>query len=137
MVNKRVARQLVILGALFSLFGMLGLPHAQAGCAVTVKNETGYDLELLKYVKEDGGGKKVMGQTALRHGASHTFTLGTAGTYRAYASLKMDGQLKYAKGNAYTLKDGTRAELKLLKVVPNEKGSSINFINKDEFDSVK
>jgi hypothetical protein len=137
MVSSKFSRQVAIFVVLFSLFGMLHLPQAQAGCAVTVKNETGYDLVLLKYVKEDGVGKKVMGQTALKKGGAHTFNLGTAGTYRAYASLMMDGQLKYAKGNAYTVKDGTRAELKLLRVVANEKGSSISFINQDEFDRLK
>ncbi|MBM4285860.1 MAG: hypothetical protein FJ128_11535 [Deltaproteobacteria bacterium] len=131
-------RKLMLALAVVLATGFLSLPRAEAASSVTVKNETGYLLETVKYVKEEGKAKRVMGQTqALANGGSYTFNLPGAGSYRVYASLRMGGQLKYAKGNAYSLRDGTRARLTLLKVVSSSQGSSISFINKDEFDGLR
>lgn len=110
---------------------------AEAGCVVTVKNETGYDIEPLKYVREVGDSKQVVGQTRLANGRSHTFNLSTGGSYRAYAVLHSSGVTNYAKGNLYNISSGTRAELTLKKVVFSEKGSSITFISKEEFESLR
>jgi len=111
--------------------------YAQAGCVVTVKNETGYDLEPLKYVREIGDAKQVVGQVRLANGRSYTFNLRTGGSYRAYAALQSGGIMNYAKGNLYNISDGTKSELTLKKVVFSEKGSSITFIKKEEFDALK
>jgi hypothetical protein len=129
-------RKVLLVVAVLAAAGFAGLPAAQAAPVVTVINETGYALDTVKYVREDGAAKKVVGQTSLANGGSHTFNLPSAGSYRVYASLKMEGQLRYAKGNAYTLKDSSRARLTLKKVVSSS-GSSISFINKDEFDKIK
>jgi len=110
---------------------------AEAGCVVVVKNETGYDLEPLKYVREIGDAKQVVGQARLANGRSHTFNLDTGGSYRAYAVLQSGGIMNYAKGNLYNISDGTRDELTLKKVVFSEKGSSITFIKKEEFEALK
>ena len=110
---------------------------AQAGCSVTVINQTGYDMEPLKLVQEIGESKKVMGQTPMANGKSHTFKLGQAGKYRAYGLLTKDGEKKYAKGNLYAFENGASYSLTLKKVVFSEKGNSISFISKDEFDSLK
>ena len=110
---------------------------AQAGCTVNVINQTGYDMEPLKFVQEAGDKKRVVGQVPISHGKSHTFNLHKGGEYRAYGLLTKGGEKKYAKGNLYTLQDGGSYNLTLQKVVFSEKGNSINFISKDEFDSLK
>lgn len=110
---------------------------AQAACTVKVINQTGYDMEPLKFVQELGEKKKVVGQTPIPNGKSQTFKLGKGGKYRAYGLLTKDGEKKFAKGNLYTLQDGGSYSLTLQKVVFSEKGSSISFISKDEFDNLK
>ena len=123
---------------LLSLAGVaVDIVPAQAACTVTVVNETGYDMEPLKFVREMGDSKQVVGQTPMSNGKSHTFKLGKTGKYRVYGLLTKDGEKKYAKGNLYPLKDGGSYRLILKKVVFSEKGSSISFISKDEFDSLK
>jgi hypothetical protein len=110
---------------------------ARAACSVTVINHTGYDMEPLKLVKERGDSKKVVGQTPMADGKSHKFKSLKTGKYRAYGLLTKNGEKKYAKGNLYTLEDGGSYKLILKKVVFSEKGSSISFISKDEFDRLK
>lgn len=110
---------------------------AQAACTVKVINQTGYDMEPLKLVQEIGQSKKVIGQTPMSNGKSHTFKLGNSGKYRAYGLLTKDGEKKYVKGNLYTFENGSMYSLTLQKVVFSEKGSSVSFISKDEFDNLK
>jgi hypothetical protein len=110
---------------------------AQAACTVTVVNQTGYDLVPLKLVREKGESKKVVGQTPVSNAKSYAFRVGQSGKYRVYGLLTKDGEKKYAKGNLYTLDDGDSYQLILKKVVFSEKGNSISFISKDEFDNLK
>ena len=88
-------------------------------------------------MQEEGKRKKVVGQTPVLNGQSHTFKLARGAKYRAYGRLTKNGEKQYAKGNLYNLVDGHSYELILQKVVSTAKGSSISFISKDEFDSLK
>ena len=115
----------------------INIVPAQAGCTVKVINQTGYDMEPLKFVQEWGEKKKVVGQAPVSNGKSHNFKLNKGGEHRAYGLLTKDGEKKYAKGNLYNLQDGASYSLTLQKVVFSEKGSSISFISKDEFDNLK
>ena len=115
----------------------LTIVAAQAACTVIVINQTGYDLKPLKFVHESGGSKNVVGQTPLSNGGSHTFNVTTAGKYRVYGLLTKNGEIKYAKGNLYDIEDGGTYSLTLKKVVFSEKGSSISFISKSDFDNLK
>ena len=125
------------------IFFLLGLrvnfsSPAEADSSVTVKNETGYDLEEVKYVQEVGAAKSLVGQARqLANGASHTFRLKKGRGYRVYASFHMGGKKVYAKGNANNLRDGGQYRLTLKKVVVSHSGSSLNFINQSEFDAIK
>jgi hypothetical protein len=110
---------------------------AHAACMVKVINQTGYDMEPLKFVQELGETKNVVGQAPLSNGKSQMCKLGKGGKYRAYGMLTKDGEKKYAKGNLYTFEDGASYSLTLKKVVFSEQGSSISFISKDEFDNLK
>jgi hypothetical protein len=124
----------------FFLLGMEGIfsSRAEADSSVTVKNETGYDLEEVKYVQELGAAKSLVGQARLlANGASHTFRLKEGGAYRVYASFHMGGKKVYAKGNANNLRDGGQYRLTLKKVVVSQSGSSLNFINQSEFDAIR
>jgi hypothetical protein len=132
-----------ILGTILLIFSLVGLgvifsSPAEADSSVTVKNETGYDLEEVKYVQELGTAKSVAGRThQLANGGSHTFRLKEGGAYRVYASFIMSGKRVYAKGNANNLRDGGRYILTLKKVVISQSGSSLSFINQSEFDAIK
>jgi hypothetical protein len=113
-------------------------PLAEAALKVTVINQTGYDLIEVKYVQEKGVNKSLVGMTRqLANGSSHTFDLGKAGAYRVYASFIMGGKKIYAKGNANNLQDGGRYSLTLKKVVFNDSGAGLNFIDQSEFDAIK
>jgi hypothetical protein len=110
----------------------------KASVSVTVKNETGYDLSEVKYVKEIGKAKSLAGQYwQIGNGSSYTFNLNDGGSYRVYASLIMDGKKVYAKGNSTDLQDGESYSLTLMKVLTSPGGSGLNFIDKSEFDAIK
>ena len=112
--------------------------QAEADLSVLVKNETGYDLEEVKYVQEMGATKSLMGQTRnLANGNSYSFNFKEGGAYRIYASFTMAGKKVYAKGNNNSMSNGGRYELTLMKVIFSEKGSNLNFIDKGEFDAIK
>jgi hypothetical protein len=139
-MHRRIRFPLAFIAALMLLLPVAVTSSpvaAQAACTVTVVNQTGYDLLPLKMVREKGESKKVTGQTPVANGNSHAFTLGQSGKYRVYGLLTKDGEKKYAKGNLYTLDDGASYKLILKKVVFSEKGNSISFISKDEFDNLK
>jgi hypothetical protein len=139
-MRRRIRFPLAFLAALMLLLpGAVNFSPAaaQAACTVTVINQTGYAMEPLKLVREIGESKKVVGQTPVGNGKSHKFKLGQGGKYRAYGLLTKGGEKKYAKGNLYALENGASYNLILKKVVFSEKGSSISFISKDEFDSLQ
>ena len=110
---------------------------AQAACTVTVVNQTGYDLVPLKLVLEKGESKKMIGQTPVSNAKSYAFRLAQSGKYRVYGQLTKDGEKKYVKGNLNTFNDGTSYRLILQKVVFSEKGNSVSFITKEDFDNLK
>ena len=131
-----------IFGIVFLCFltglGVIFPSLTEAALSVMVKNETGYDLEEVKYVKEMGAAKSLVGQTQnLSNGGTHTFVLKESGAYRVYASFIMSGRKVYAKGNANKLSDGGQYTLTLQKVIFHEGGSGLNFIDKSEFDAIK
>jgi hypothetical protein len=110
----------------------------EAALSVSVHNETGYDLTEVKYVKEMGNAKSLVGKTRrLPNGGFHIFSLKKEGVYRVYASFIMSGKKIYAKGNANNLQAGGRYTLTLMKVVVSQSGSSLNFIDQREFDAIK
>jgi hypothetical protein len=75
--------------------------------SITIKNETGYILEEVEYVRETGDLKTLVEQAQnLPNGGSCNFRLEGEGAYRIYASLTMGGKKVYAKGNAYNLHGG-------------------------------
>lgn len=87
----------------------------------TIKNETGYGLEEVKYVLEAGDTKTLVEQAQdVPNGGSCTFRLEQEGAYRIYASLTIDGKRVYAKGNSYNLRDGGSYRLTLQKVVSSQ-----------------
>ena len=134
----RIRFTLTLMAALMLLLAVnFNSAAAQAACMVKVINQTGYDMEPVKFVHESGDNKTVVGQAPISHGKSQTFKLGQGGQYRAYGLLTKNGEKKYAKGNLYTLQDGGSYSLTLQKVVFSEKGSSISFISKNEFDNLK
>ena len=141
--TRAIDAEKTILPTILLIFFLVGLgmvfsAPAHADSSVTVKNETGYDLEEVKYVQELGAAKSVAGRTQqLANGASHTFRLKEEGAYRVYASFIMSGKKIYAKGNANNLRDGGRYILTLKKVVISQSGSSLSFINQTEFDAIK
>jgi hypothetical protein len=110
---------------------------AQAACTVIVVNQTGYDLVPLKLVLEKGESKKMIGQTPVANAKSYAFKLGQSGKYRVYGQLTKDGEKKYVKGNLNTFNDGASYRLTLKKVVFSEKGNSVSFITKEDFDNLK
>jgi hypothetical protein len=111
---------------------------SKADVRVVVNNETGYDLGEVKYVQEVGEAKSVVGRTEqLGNGGNDTFNLQEGGDYRVYASLIMNGKTVYAKGNANNLRNGGQYRLTLKKVMVNQGGSGIRFINRSEFDAIK
>lgn len=131
-----------ILGIVFLCFltgvGVIFPSLTQADLSVRVKNETGYDLEEVKYVQEMGATKSLVGQTQnLANGNSYSFNFKEGGAYRIYASFTMGGKKVYAKGKNNSMTDGGRYELTLTKVIFSEKGSNLNFIDKSEFDAIK
>jgi hypothetical protein len=93
-----------IIGAtlLFNFFVGLGVRSpfpTVAALSVTVKNETGYDLEEVKYVLEKGDTKTLMERVqGVSDGGSCTFHLKEGGAYRVYASFVMDGKKSLRKG---------------------------------------
>jgi hypothetical protein len=112
--------------------------QAEAALSVIIKNETGYDLEEVKYVREIGDAKSLVGESkGLANGGSHTFVLKEGGVYRVYASFTMASKKVYAKGNANNLQDGAQYMLTLKKVVISEGGASLKFIDQGEFDAIK
>jgi hypothetical protein len=138
-MRRLIRIPLVLVAAVFlsvSLAVSLTVDDAWAACTVEVINQTGYDLQPLKFVQEVGGNKKVLGQVPMRNGGSHTFKLGGGGQYRVYGLLTKDGEKKYAKGNLYTLNNGSLYSLTLKKVVFSGEGNSVSFISKDEFDKL-
>jgi hypothetical protein len=119
-------------------FGVVPSFPAEPDLSVIVKNETGYDLEEVKYVLEMGQIKTLMERARdVSNGGSCTFRLKEGGAYRVYASFIMDGKEVYAKGNANSLRDGGRYRLTLKKVIFSEGGAGMNFINKSEFDAIR
>ncbi len=111
---------------------------AEAALSVLLKNETGYDLEEVKYVQEVGGTKSLVGQAQnLSNGGTHTFTFKESGVYRVYASFTRSGGKVYAKGNGNNLRDGGQYSLTLKKVVFAEGGTGLNFINRSEFEAIR
>ncbi len=137
MKPKIVLSALYLFTLLFILAGM-GIPNnVEAGVKVIIINKTGYDLKPLKYVKEMGDQKTPVGQTNLKNGKSYTFNLKRAGDYRAYGAFTRDGEVFYAKGKSYNLKEGSSYELTLEKVVKTAGGSSITNIKQEEFDQIK
>ncbi|MEK6682914.1 MAG: hypothetical protein AABY79_13235 [Nitrospirota bacterium] len=134
--EKRFGSIPIVLLALW--LGAVLPPPAEAALKVKVINQTGYDLIEVKYVQERGVNKSLVGLTRqLANGGSHTFDLEKAGAYRVYASFIMAGKKIYAKGNANNLQDGGRYSLTLKKVVFNESGADLNFIDQREFDAIK
>lgn len=132
----------IILGIVFICFltgvGTLFPSLTEAELSVLVKNETGYDLDEVKYVQEMGAAKSLMGQTQnLANGSFHSFNFKEGGAYRVYASFTMTGKKVYAKGNNNSMTDGGRYELILTKVIFREGGSGLKFIDKSEFDAIK
>jgi hypothetical protein len=127
-----------IVFSLTLIFLVSSLQQAEADSSVVVKNETGYDLSEIKYVKEIGKVKSLVGQARqITNGGSYKFVLKNEGFYRVYASLVMGGKKVYAKGNANNLQDGGRYTLTLTKVVISKEGSNLNFIDQSEFDAIK
>lgn len=131
----------IILGLVFLCFltgaGVIFPSLAEAELSVRVKNETGYDLEEVKYVQEMGAAKSLVGQTQnLANGRSYSFNFKEGGAYRIYASFTTDGKKVYAKGNNNSMTDGGRYELTLTKVIFRE-GAGLKFIDKSEFDAIK
>jgi len=133
---KRVINFPTIFLLLIGLLLASGGAVAQAACSVKVVNQTGFDMAPLKLVQEKGESKKVVGQAHLYSGKSYTFKMSKGGKYRAYGLLTKDGEKKYAKGNLYSFQDGSVYSLTLQKVVFSEKGNSISFISKEEFDNL-
>lgn len=118
--------------------GMVSMFSAEASLSITIKNETGYSLEEVKYVLETDDSKTQVEQAQdVPNGGSCTFRLEEEGAYRIYASLTMDGKRVYAKGNAHNLRDGGSYRLTLQKVLFSQPGAGVNFIDKSEFDSIK
>lgn len=138
---RNVSRNLLFCIALNFLF--VGLCQIfpgilEAGLSIVIKNETGYDLEDVKYVQEIGDAKSLVGLTQnLSNGGTHTFFLKESGVYRVYASFTRSGGKVYAKGNGNNLKDGGQYSLTLKKVVFTQGGTGLNFINRTEFDAIK
>jgi len=127
-----------IVFSLTLIFSVSSLQHAEADSSVVVKNETGYDLSEIKYVKEMGEVKSLIGQARqITNGGSYKFVLKNEGFYRVYASLVMGAKKVYAKGNANNLQDGGRYTLTLTKVVISKEGTNLNFIDQSEFDAIK
>lgn len=113
-------------------------PTEAALISVSVHNETGYDLSEVKYVKEMGNAKSLVGKTQrLPNGGFHTFGLKKEGAYRVYASFIMSGKKVYAKGNANNLQAGGSYTLTLMTVLVSQSGSNLNFIDQREFDAIK
>jgi hypothetical protein len=139
-MNGIVRRPVVSTTLLFFLIG-LGLVSTfskEASVSVVVKNETGYNLEEVKYVLETGDTKTLVKQTRdVADGGSCTFRLEEEGAYRIYASLSIGGKKVYAKGNAHDLRNGGSYRLTLQRVVFSQQGAGMNFIDKSEFDSIK
>lgn len=127
-----------IVFSLTLIFLASSLQQAEADFSVVVKNETGYDLSEIKYVKEMGEVKSLIGQARqITNGGSCKFVLKNEGYYRVYASLVMGAKKVYAKGNANNLQDGGRYTLTLTKVVISKEGTNLNFIDQSEFDAIK
>jgi hypothetical protein len=127
-----------IVFSLTLIFLVSSLQKAEADSSVMVKNETGYELSEIKYVKEIDKVKSLVGQARqITNGGSYTFVLKNEGFYRVYASLIMGGKKVYAKGNANNLQDGGRYTLTLTQVVISQDGSNLNFIDQSEFDAIK
>jgi hypothetical protein len=118
--------------------GEFFLSAVEASSNIMIINETGYDLEEVKYVKEVGETKILVSQIQnLSNGGRHNFFLQEGGVYRVYASFSRGSGKVYAKGNGNDLKDGGQYTLTLKKVVFNEKGTGLNFINRSEFEDIK
>jgi hypothetical protein len=140
MINRVLKKRFAISTIVFLALWMVAVFPLSAEAALKVKviNRTGYDLIEVKYVQEMGVNKSLVGLTRqLANGGSHTFNLDKAGAYRVYASFIMGGRKIYAKGNANKLQDGGRYSLTLKKVVFNESGAGLNFIDQSEFDAIK
>jgi hypothetical protein len=136
-----IVRKPVFRTSLLFFFMGLGLVSTfpkEASVSVVVKNETGYNLEEVKYVLETGDTKTLVEQAQdVADGGSCTFRLVEEGAYRIYASLTIGGKKVYAKGNAHNLRNGASYRLTLQRVVFSQQGAGLNFIDKSEFDSIK
>jgi hypothetical protein len=111
---------------------------AGGSLSISVKNETGYDLEEVKCVLERGNTKALVERAGnVTDGSSCTFHLNEEGAYRVYASLTTGGEKVYAKGNAYNLDAGGNYILTLKKVIINKGGAGMEVIDKNEFDAIK
>ncbi len=130
-------------GSALLIFFLMGLAVispslAEASLSVTVCNETGYDLEEVKYVQETGVSRSLTGYAQqLANGGAHTFRLKKGGNYCVYASFIMGEKKVYARGNPNNLRDGGQYRLTLKKVVFSQSGDSLNFIDRSEFDAIK
>ena len=111
--------------------------NGEAASTVTVKNETGYDLHTVKYVRAEGAAKVLVGQTSLSQGGTHPFQLTVPGGHVVYISFERNGRPVYAKGNLYNIADSVEAVLTLKKVIFREDGKGITEVSKAEFDGLK
>ena len=97
---KRIQKQIItLLVALFVI--AIGSVQVEAASDVTVKNETGYYLHEVKYVKLVSKVKKLVGRTQLANGKSHSFRLTSSGNYIVYISFMRGNQKLYGKGKSY------------------------------------
>lgn len=111
--------------------------NAEAASTITVLNETGYDLNSVKYVRMYGDTKELVGQTTLPQGGSYPFHLSTPGDHVVYIAFQRNGKTVYAKGTVSNIWDGRRALLTLKRVVFSEGGKAITEVSKAEFDGLK
>ena len=110
---------------------------AGADSTITVSNETGYYLGIVKYVRVDGEAKVLVGQTHLSEGDSHPFHLSVPGYHVVYIAFERDGEPVYAKGNVYRIWDWQSATVTLKKVVFTDEGNAVYDISQSEFERLK
>jgi hypothetical protein len=137
MVGKAFASAVLLMGCLVGAGVAASLP-APAAFSVTIKNETGYTLEEVKYVLEKGETAALIDRAQhIAHGSSCTFNLKEGGVYRVYAAFTVDGKQMFAKGTAHNLKSGGKYSLTLQKLIISDAGAGMNFVGKNEFDAIK
>jgi hypothetical protein len=120
------------------LVGAVGwAANGEAASTVTVKNETGYNLHTVKYVRAESAAKVLVGQTNLPQGGTHPFRLTVPGGHVVYIAFQRNGRPVYAKGTVYNIADSVRAILTLKQVIFREDGKGITEVSKVEFDGLK